>query len=278
VLATTAAPMPAEEISTVLRVALEKDLRDLSVPTKDMTDEELRRITTKAKTSVDACEEITVLAGNLNTAARYVLGAALEIQKERHDAAQKLLPKEQQIPWHKARDRRISKHYDDECRALVRNAPSFDEAKEVPWPIAKKKWVRTGISSRDGRKAAEGQVKADCVRNPEAVLAAQGGNEEPAKTEAEQAHRKTERQVAPSSGKEYAEELQRQLPGYQHRLQPSLRPHWADSTASSFRVGRIGDRYHLVVLVAGEPRWVFHSIDVNAIYDLLNSIYDARDE
>jgi hypothetical protein len=116
----------------------------------------------------------------------------------------------------------------------------------------------------------------DCVSNPEAVLAGQGANEEPAKAEAEQAHRKTERQVAPSSWKEYADELQRQLPGYFHRVKPSVRPHWADSTASSFRVGRIGDCYHLVVVVAGEPKWVFHSIDVNAIYDLLYSIYEAQ--
>jgi hypothetical protein len=81
--------------------------------------------------------------------------------------------------------------------------------------------------------------------------------------------------VAPYSYEDYLRELKSQLPGYQHRVHPSLRPHLADSTYSTFRVGRIGDRYHLDVIVAGEPKWVFHSIPKDAIYDLFISIRDV---
>jgi hypothetical protein len=95
---------------------------------------------------------------------------------------------------------------------------------------------------------------------------AQSANEEPAKTEEEQ---------APKSVEKYVEELGRQLQGDQQRVYKSFRPFWADSTASTFEVGRRGNRYHLVVKVAGEIRWVFHSIDRMAAYDLLLSIRNA---
>jgi hypothetical protein len=131
------------------------------------------------------------------------------------------------------------------------------------------------------------------------ALGRQDGDEDPAKTEEEQARYKTEAQSetetqppgepqcqtaqvfrgakgAPNSCEIYVEQLRRQLQGDETRLyRKSFRPYFGDSSASSFRVGRFGGRFHLIVRVAGEITWVFHSIDVTAIYDLSSSIYDA---